>query len=274
MSTPGATKTTSSKGDRFYTWLNENYWSVTTIIKGGLPKPALIHWAGNQVAEYVVENQDKVWGLLRPTADTDEARQQDRDDTYDFLKRTPWRARDKAADLGTAIHEATEAYVLGKPMPPWTPLVKPRMVQFERFLLDYWPEYQEGMVEAPVFNRTERYAGTLDAIVHIGGRRLVLDTKSGKGIYPDVGLQLAAYRHAEFIGAPDGSEQPMPETDGAAALHLREDGYDLIEVRADDEVFRAFLYVREVYRFKIETEKTVLLGNVSVGDGAQEVLPV
>ena len=269
-----ATKTTSPAGQRFYTWRNDNYWSVTTIISGGLPKQALIYWAANQVAEYVCDNPDKVAMLLRPSADTDDARQAARDEAYDFLKRTPWRARDKAADLGTAIHEATEAYVLGKPMPPWTPLVKPRMVQFERFLIDYGPEYQEGMVEAPVFNRTERYAGTLDAIALIGGRRLVLDEKSGKGVYPDVGLQLAAYRWAEFVGAPDGSENPMPETDGAAVLHLKDDGYDLIEVRADEQVFKSFLYVREVYRFKTDIEKTVLLGNVPVGDGAQEVLAV
>src|SRR3972149_8960545 len=126
MSPPGATKTTSPKGDLFDTWRNENYWSVTTIISGGLPKQALIYWSANQVAEYVVQNQDKVWGLLRPTADTDEARQQARDDTYDFLKRTPWRARDKAADLGTAPPEAAGEHVLGQPMPPPTAPAQPR----------------------------------------------------------------------------------------------------------------------------------------------------
>src|SRR3972149_2776886 len=199
MSTPGATKTTSPQGTRFYTWRNENYWSVTTIISGGLPKQALIYWSANQVAEYVCDNLSKVTMLLRPEADTDEARTKARDETYDFLKRTPWRARDKAADLGTAIHEATEAYVLGKPMPPWTPLVKPRVVQFERFLLDYWPEYQEGMVEAPVFNRTERYAGTLDAIVHIGGRRVARATKRGGGDYPDAGVEVGADPRATTV---------------------------------------------------------------------------
>src|SRR3990167_7787990 len=111
----GPTKTTSASGSRFYTWRNENYYSVTTIISGGLPKQALIYWSANQVAEYVCDNLSKVTMLLRPEADTDEARTKARDETYDFLKRTPWRARDKAADLGTAINESTEAYVLGKP---------------------------------------------------------------------------------------------------------------------------------------------------------------
>lgn len=246
--------TDRASGKRFYTWREESFWSVTTIISGGLPKPALTYWAANEVAGYVCDNLDSISPLIRD----------DRDGAYDFLKRTPWRKKEKAADLGTSIHEATEAYVLGKPMPPWGPPVKPRMVQFERFLAAYNPSYEEGMVEATVFNRPEKYAGRLDAIVTIGGRRLVMDTKSGKGIYPEVGLQLAAYRHAEFIGAPDGSEAPMPETDGAVALHIRDDGYDLIEVLSDDSIYRAFLYVRECYRFMNETSKKVLLGNVPI----------
>jgi len=46
--------------------------------------------------------------------------------------------------------------------------------------------------------------------------------------------------------------------DGALCLHLTPEAYRLIEVRADDAVFAAFLYAREVYRWSIETSKTVL----------------
>ena len=60
----GPTKTTSASGSRFYTWRNENYYSVTTIISGGLPKQALIYWSANQVAEYVCDNLSKVTMLL------------------------------------------------------------------------------------------------------------------------------------------------------------------------------------------------------------------
>src|SRR5262249_28914527 len=95
----------------------------------------------------------------------------------------------------------------------------------------------------------------------IAGRKLLLDTKTGKGVYPEVALQLAAYRYAEFIGLPDGSEAKMPTVDGCAVVHLPEaGGYQLLEVRADPEGFTGFLYVRECFRFQEEMSKTVVLG--------------
>lgn len=53
----------------------------------------------------------------------------------------------------------------------------------------------------------------------------------------------------------------MPAVDACVVLHIPDEGeYNLIEVRADDEVFQAFKYVREVFRFMEETSKSVLLG--------------
>jgi hypothetical protein len=242
---------------RWYEWRGERYWSVTTIISGGLPKPVLVPWAKKYTAEYAVDNFKKLGALLEP----DESGQVDRQGAVDWLKGAAFRERDRAGDMGNAVHKAVEAYVLGKPMPKWPPIVAARMKAFEQYLSDYEPEYETGMAEAPVFSRTQRYAGTLDNIVKIDGRRLIKDTKGGKGVYPEVGLQLAAYRYAEFIGLPDGSEQPMPPVDGAVVLHLPEaGGYELVDVRADEEIFRSFLYVREVFRFQDEMAKTVLRG--------------
>lgn len=289
MSHADSVRTTTKQGARWYDWKGERYWSVTTIISGGLPKRALIYWSANQVAEFACDNVEEIKSLIASG---------ERDAAYDLLKRSPWRKRDKAADIGTAIHEAIEAHVLGRPVPEWPLPLRPRMQAFERFLAEYEPAFVPAPVsgppverqaqdsaeapvpagagillaEAPVFHRSQRYAGTLDGIVEIGGRRLVLDVKtSARGIYPEVGMQLAAYRFAEFVGLPDGSEQPLPETDGAVALHLPEDGtYELREIQADEEVFRAFLYVREVYRFLTDMADGVVRGIVprpGAGDG-------
>lgn len=279
MSHADSVRTTTKGGARWYDWKGERFWSVTTILSGGLPKRALIYWSANQVAEFACDHVDEVKALI----DSD-----DRDAAYDLLKRSPWRKRDKAADVGTAIHEAIEAHVLGKPAPEWPLPLRPRMQAFERFLAEYEPAFVptpatgsdgEGagilLAEAPVFNRTQKYAGTLDGMVEIGGRTLVLDVKtSAKGIYPEIGMQLAAYRFAEFVGLPDGSEQAMPRTDGAVALHLPEDGsYELREIQADEETFRSFLYVREVYRFLNEIADGVVGGIVPLpGTTSQEQL--
>ncbi len=251
-------KTTMRTGKRFYEWQGQKCWSVTTIIGGGLPKPALINWAKLFTAEYAIDNYRKLGALL----EADDKGSVDRAGAVDWLKNASFRDRDRKADIGTAVHQATEAYVLGKPAPFWPEPITARMEQFVQFLADYQPDYEQGMVEASVFNLAESYAGTLDAIVNIRDRKYLMDVKTGgKDIYPDVALQLAAYRMAEFIAAPDGSSVPMPDVDGCLALHLPEVGpYTLIEVRADDEVFTAFKFVREVFRWQESTSKTVLLG--------------
>lgn len=243
---------TSRGGKRLYTWRNESYWSVTTIIGGGVPKPALLPWGIKMVAEAAVESISFLPEMV----------ERDRDEAVRYLKGSPYAKRDKAADLGTLVHEWIEAYSLRKPMPEPPDEVAPYLAAFKVFLADFNPGFTA--TEASVYNRAERYAGTLDAIAHLrlplygGDGHYILDAKSGKGVYPEVGLQLAAYRHAEFIGLPDGSEAPMPQVDGALALHLTPQGYRLIEVRCDDEIFRAFLYAREVFRWQEETSKTVL----------------
>lgn len=245
-------RVTLPSGKRWYDWRGERYWSVTTIIGQGVPKPALLPWGIKMVAEGAADLADQLPALVA----------KDREAAIKMLKGLPWSQRDRAANLGTLIHAAIEAHRLGQPFPPIPIDVQGHMAGFEQFLTDFQPEYLA--TETPVFNRTEHYAGTLDAIVrmtlplHDEPGVYILDAKSGKGVYPEVGLQLAAYRFAEFIGLPDGDEQPMPRIDGAVALHLTAEGYRLIDVRADEDVFLAFKYVREVFRFLEVTSKTIL----------------
>jgi glutaredoxin-related protein len=178
------------------------------------------------------------------------------DEAVRYLKGIPYAHRDRAADLGTSLHEAIEAHTLGRPYPPWPITIQTRMGHFVQFLEDWQPIFDQA--EATVYNRSEKYAGTLDAIIDLDGRKILLDVKSGKGVYPEVALQLAAYRYAEFIGLPDGSEAGMPQVDECAVLHLTDEGYQLVPVVADERVFKAFLYAREVFRWQNETSKTVI----------------
>lgn len=239
----------------------EKFWSVTTIIGGGLPKPALLPWGIKSVAEVAVAKRKTLMAMTgeceRSGACTPEDWCSVCDAAVRWLKSSPYQKRDKAADLGTRIHEAAEAYKLGKPAPPWPDDIAPTMEQYERWLLAFAPTFDQ--VEQTVYNRSQRYAGTLDAIVTLSdGKRLLIDYKTGKSIYPEVGLQLAAYRFAEYMRLPDNSEEKVPEVDGAAVLHLTPDSWQFIDVRADDEVFAAFLYARETFRFMEETSKTVI----------------
>lgn len=243
----------------------ERFWSVTTILKGGLPSPALTAWGMKAVAEYAVANHRQLSSMLetvrvRRTGDemllvTDPDAVQA---AIDWLKGSPYRERDRKADIGTAVHLAAEAHILGKPWPTPADDVAPYVEQFRRFVDDFAPVFE--LAEASVYNRSEAYAGTLDAIAVIPDRgRALIDFKTtGKGVYPEHALQLAMYRYAEFIGLPDGTEAPMPTVDGCAVLWLAPDRYELVPVVADEAVFTAAKYVRETFRWQEELSKGVV----------------
>jgi hypothetical protein len=250
----------------------EVYWSVTTLIKGGLPSPALTYWAAKATAEFAVANHRQIAAMVdavrleRTEKNGKEMfRVTDPDAVQaaiDFVKGSPWRERDRKADVGSALHAVAEAYALGQPVPQVDDQVIPYVESFRAFLDDWKPRYS--LAEASVYNRSLKYAGTLDAIAELDGLdvkpvRLLLDYKaSGSGVYPEAALQLAAYRNAEFIGMPDGTEAPMPEVDGAAVVWIRPDGYDLIPVVTTDAVFRSFRHTMEVFRWAEEIGKNVI----------------
>lgn len=251
MSGPrNATTTTSG---RTYEWppTGEVFDSVTTIISGGTPTGwGLKKWLKSVNVRFAVENPD----LWMPLA------KRDPQGAIDYIIGEGDRFRDNAAVRGTDVHDWAEKIVLGTAVGEPPEHLKGYVDQFARFLQEWKPEYE--LTEATVYNRTHGYAGTLDWIARIDGFGLVLgDIKTkadGKTIYGDIGLQLAAYAFAEFIGLPDGTEAPMPKIDTTLALVIRPSSYDLIPVKVDEDVFRDFLYVQQVRRFSEQTAKTLL----------------
>jgi hypothetical protein len=98
----------------------------------------------------------------------------------------------------------------------------------------------------------------LDWIATIGGRLTLGDTKTGKGVYPEVALQLVALARAEFIITRDGEELPLPAVDLLGVLHLRPRSWALLPVTPGDASWRAFLAARELTSWLAETAPTVL----------------
>lgn len=297
---PGVTQITTDRYGRWYDWHGDRYWSVTTIIKGGTPNEALVNWAKKFTAEYAVDNFAKFDALMTP----DDLGEIDRDGAVEWLKEASSRYARSRAQVGSLLHDYAEAYVLEAPKPEAVSEVADMLTQFA-YWLDMWqPTFV--MVEAPVFNRTEQYAGTLDAIVEIERSRipdpalavmtgqqtadlglyswrgvagedvvrLLVDYKTGKSVYHDTALQLAAYRHAEFVGLPDGTEQFMPEVDCAAALHVRADGIEFLPVDTSEDVWRSFLYVREVYRWGRDIAKGVIGAPMQPAEPPEPTLPL
>lgn len=238
---------TSTKwGGRSYVWREERFDSVTTIISGGVPKGALKAWGERLVAETAVNKRD-IWDAM------------DANEAIDWLKRAPYRETEKAAAQGSDIHDWAERHALGlAPTVDDVPAVQRGYVEgFGAFVADWSPTWH--MSEATVYSRAHGYAGTLDALISIEGLGLgLVDYKTGKGVYGEVALQLAAYRHAEFVGLATGTEAPLPAVDWCGVLHLTPKGYELIPVTAGPDEFRAFLYAQQVREFVENASKSVL----------------
>lgn len=275
MTAPRHARTTSKGRTYQHPVTGETAWSVSTLIKGGTPNSQLIGWASRSVAEYAVANHqqlDRMLNLVRI--------QKDETGRYigvvndpdavaaavSWLSGSPNRDRDRKSDLGSAVHKEVEDIILGKPRKAeWDGELAAFKPHWDKFVADFTPEFLAS--EATIWNRTEMYAGTLDWIAKIGNKVVLGDVKTGKGIYAEVALQLCAYAHGEFVLLDDGTEEPLPDIDGAVALHLRPDGYEVIPVHLSDAVWDAFRYVREVFRWTDEISKGVL-GNPIHGPDA------
>lgn len=232
------------QGQRSYLWNDEKLPSVTTILQS-YPKPWLGAWAAKMVAEYACTNADE-WVDL-PV-----------EDRIRHLKGVPWRKRDDAADFGTALHESLAALVAGKKVKTY-----PGADAHVRALVEWWDTYRPLVYdsEVQVFNLSEGYAGSLDLIADIYGRRLLIDLKSGSAIGHDVRLQLAAYRFAEFIGEDDHRIADVPSVAGCAVLWIPRDNpafWQFIEVPAGAAEFNEFLGIRRLHTYVKSNEKSAI----------------
>lgn len=224
---------------------------VTTIIGDGLPKPALINWSANATAEAAVDRWDEL-GKLAPSA------------RLKTLQGARYADRDAAANRGTAVHNLAERLVQGERVTVPEELTG-HVESYVRFLDEF--DVQPLMVESTVYSSAHHYCGTCDLVADLLDPddpdrqtriRALLDLKTNRsGIFGDIALQLAAYRHAEVYIDDDGDEVPMPEVDMAGAVHVRADGYSLIPVEAGPIQHRQFLYVAEVAKF-VQTSRDLV----------------
>ena len=246
----------------------EKYRRVTTILAQGSTKgDVLALWAANLVAETAFANLPRMVAASRVP--------EQRQDMYNWLRRAPTRKKDERADIGSAVHRIIEAHVLGQPMPAdllTDPEMRPYLRHFLRFVEDWQVRFEAS--EMVVGNRTAGYAGTLDyllrspliaAAFEIPANTVLMgDTKTGgeldvKGVYPEAALQMAAYRKAEVAWLRDGSTVPMPATHTTGVvLHLRPEGYRLIPVVCDDQVFAAFRVIQQAADWVSGLSKSVI----------------
>jgi ATP-dependent exoDNAse (exonuclease V) beta subunit len=274
-------------------------WSVTTIL-GALDKPALLYWAAEQTADAAIDNI-ATWQAMLTERGRAEAVKWLRDARF----RRP-RNKLSAKDLGTVVHQLCEEYALTGARPDRNriaelirvkggeqvdvraegPVVLAMLQQFDSWLQRFTPAYVA--TEVAVYSPTYGYAGQSDGFVVIDGTRMIIDYKTSreprdsKGDprtpYPEqVGLQLAAYRWAEFAAvwrprrlekfrrryyllgdAERAMAEPVPQVDGGLAIQITPESCEAYPIRCDEEAHRAFLFTIEVFRWLQETSKNAM----------------
>jgi PD-(D/E)XK nuclease superfamily len=278
---------------------DQRLWSVTTII-GCLDKPALLYWAAEQAATAAIASRRSL----------DQRIQEEGEDAVTKWLRDARFRRPKnrltATALGTCAHHACETYALTGTRPDRdqldaivraegltdaigirteTAILEQMLDRFDAWLQRFTPTYDA--TEVVVYHPTYGYAGTADAFLRIDGIPLIADYKSSrdgfdakgntKTPYPEVGLQLAAYRYAESaaVWRPRRTERfrrryyllsdaerdkavPVPQVAGGIVIQLTPDHCEAFSVRCDTVVHEAFLYVLEAARWSFETSRDVI----------------
>ena len=218
---------------------------VTTLIRGGVPSEALKFWAADEAARFAVEHP----GLIEEVGAVR---------AYEQIRRAPFKRRDELAVNGTKVHRLAEHLARGDEVE-----VEPEHVGYVDACVAFLDEHEVAVLhsEATVASVTHRYAGTLDLLADTAHGRALIDYKTGSGVYPEAALQLAAYRHAEWLVGDLGDVVPMPAPiDLTAVCHLRADGtYALVPVLTDEAVHRTFLYAAQV-AIRMDGARDALIG--------------
>lgn len=234
-----------------------SYLSVTTALRTLDKSGPLVGWASRETARAAVRYYNRAHAAGEEWPSESEA--------IDAIKGGANRDRDAKGSRGTAVHDAIHELVtygeLGTPH-AWEPDVLAHVDQYRRFVDDFRPIYV--YAEVTTYNERVGYAGTCDLIAELPGIGLmVLDYKTG-GVYGEAALQLAAYRHAEYlITGPPWERWPMPPTVGAAVLQLSEHKYDLIGVDTTAPVLDAFAHCVELANWRAD-HWSDLVGDVIV----------
>jgi hypothetical protein len=211
---------------------------ITTFIGDGVPKPALINWAGNATAEYAVDHWDEL-AAMPPAA------------RLKRLQGARYAERDHAKDRGTEVHRAAELLVAGKSAQIPEDIAG-HVESYARFLDEFAVEAVH--VEFSAVSYRWGYAGRGDLVGWVelpehGRALLLLELKTSRsGIFGETALQLAALRYAD-AWIVDGQEQAPDEVAFCGGIHVRADGCDLMPVEAGEAEHREFLYAMKVGQF-------------------------
>lgn len=232
-----------------------------TTINGVLDKPALIWWAWqqgrDQTEAYIYEELFKILG---PAVNTDvidypPGVQEAIFRIVESANRTGHRSaepqlyekRDEAASAGTIAHDLVEAHIKGY---TYDVVARPEiMAKAEMAYRNYlkWAEMVNLEIletELHLVHDDLEFGGTPDAVGRVSGEICLLDWKTGRGLYTEHKLQVAAYiKLLQWSGmqVPGGAHIVRFDKESAEFAHYHFSNDALLPA------WRAFRLCRELY---------------------------
>lgn len=147
---------------------------------------------------------------------------------------------DDLANVGTLAHEMIQAHFTGEKVDT-SEYSKNDIDRAENALISFY-NWADSMPIKPILNEaqltTDRFGGTVDMLCEIDGRNVLVDFKTGSGIYSEMMYQLAGYKlllehngykvQQAMIVRVGRDEQEGFETKSITDLSLYETGFKLL----------------------------------------------
>ena len=221
---------------------------VTTVL-GVINKPALVYWSANKAAEYV--------DLYLPVGSVvDEISKKE---LVAGCKTAHRKLLSSAGDFGTILHGLIEKLIKGEPyVEPVHPKLKEAIGQFLKWVKDNDVKFNGS--ERKIYSKKYNYAGTLDFLATINGKKVLGDLKTSSGVYDEMSLQLAAYQNAM-------QEEFGVGIDRSVIIRCGKDGsFEVAEITEFEKNFEAFICALGLHRRLKEMSFKKLKENLKKSD--------
>lgn len=233
--------------DHRYIFQGVTYPGVTKAL-GVLDKSgALMTWAARETAAAMLAMEDSP-GLAIMRSNVGDAGV-----ISAATARSNWK-RDEAAQLGTAIHAWADRYVNMGELPAMSDTAR----AYTEHYAEWWQRsgwkirLSEAAIVAPADEGVHTgWGGTLDLLCRDDqGRTVLADIKTGKGVYRETILQLAAYgmgRYISALGSQDVYE--MPKVDRYVVVHVTREGVRPVELAVGPNEWSAWISALDLYNW-------------------------
>ena len=194
------------RSTRFYECPDGGIYPSVTAVLQAIAKPALINWAAKTEREMVIRAAGDLWEDL-PITTPKMGRMAFIATLDNRIGKTKAHAKElaKAADIGSEAHAYIEWSLRRELKQAVGP--EPRISDKALWAFMAWQDWRKATnlvplaIEQTVWSGKHGYAGTMDLYAETdlptGGRgRVLVDFKTGKAIYKEASLQIAAYTEA------------------------------------------------------------------------------